>query len=73
VNINRTKQKGLGVSVSDSCKQYQQALHNCLNDQGPLRKSTRVIAGAPTFYTDMGRPGWFWPNIVDSFSFSFYD
>jgi hypothetical protein len=72
VDINRTKQKGLSVSVSDSCKQYQRALPNCLNDQGPLCKSTRAVAGAPEFCTDHGWPGWFRPNTLDNFFFCFY-
>jgi hypothetical protein len=54
--INRTKKKGLDVSISDTCE-YQWALCICLNGQGSLRKITRSVAGAPNFRVGFGLLG----------------
>jgi hypothetical protein len=62
---------GLYANVRETVNSGSGFFTGYLKDRGPFRKVDSTVAGAPAFCLNLGRLGWFWPSIIDGFSFSF--
>jgi hypothetical protein len=68
----KQKLEGLCANIRETVNSGSGFFTGYLNDRGPFRKDDSAVAGASEFCVDLGRLGWFRPNTVDSFSFSFF-
>ena len=65
----KQKPRGLNVIVRETWEQCRDFFTSYSKGQGPLRKTTVRARVSPRWWADLG---WFKPNTVTSFSFSFY-